>query len=85
MKMSPEVGASSPAIMRRSVDLPQPDGPTSTTNSPSSIDEIDVGEHLRRAVALVDACRCAVAPLPNAPYLTAPAVRPLISCREKMT
>ncbi len=36
MKMSPEVGASSPAIMRKSVDLPQPDGPTSTTNSPSS-------------------------------------------------
>src|SRR5256885_1015596 len=28
----PEI-SSSPAIMRRSVDLPQPDGPTSTTNS----------------------------------------------------
>jgi hypothetical protein len=26
---------SSPAIMRSSVDLPQPDGPTRTTNSPS--------------------------------------------------
>ena len=33
--MSPEVVCSSPAIMRRSVDLPQPDGPTKTTNSPS--------------------------------------------------
>src|SRR5664280_2559154 len=28
---------SSPASMRKSVDLPQPDGPTSTTNAPSSI------------------------------------------------
>ena len=29
--------SSSPAIMRSSVDLPQPDGPTSTQNSPSAI------------------------------------------------
>lgn len=34
---SPEVMSSSPAIMRSSVDLPQPDGPTNTTNSPSSM------------------------------------------------
>jgi hypothetical protein len=33
----PEVTSSSPAIRRSSVDLPQPDGPTKTTNSPSSI------------------------------------------------
>src|SRR5215470_20192577 len=33
MKMSPEVTSSSPAIMRQVVLLPQPDGPTSTTNS----------------------------------------------------
>ena len=32
----PEVTFSSPAIIRSSVDLPQPDGPTSTTNSPAS-------------------------------------------------
>ncbi len=31
---SPEVIVSSPASMRSKVDLPQPDGPTSTTNSP---------------------------------------------------
>src|SRR5262245_10815710 len=31
----PEVIVSSPAIMRRVVDLPQPDGPSSTMNSPS--------------------------------------------------
>src|SRR5664280_1806693 len=34
---SPAVTSSSPATMRRSVDLPQPDGPTSTMNSPSPI------------------------------------------------
>ena len=35
--MRPLVTRSSPAIMRRSVDLPQPEGPTRTRNSPSSI------------------------------------------------
>jgi len=35
--ISPEVTFSSPASMRRSVDFPQPDGPTSTTNSPSAM------------------------------------------------
>src|SRR5664279_5803932 len=34
---SPWVISSSPAIIRSSVDLPQPDGPTSTQNSPSAI------------------------------------------------
>ena len=34
----PAVISSSPAIIRSSVDLPQPDGPTSTMNSPSSIE-----------------------------------------------
>ena len=33
--MVPAVISSSPASMRSSVDLPQPDGPTSTMNSPS--------------------------------------------------
>ena len=32
----PDDTFSSPAIMRRRVDLPQPDGPTRTQNSPSS-------------------------------------------------
>src|SRR5215203_1658954 len=35
--MSPSVMSSSPAIIRSVVDLPQPDGPTSTTNSLSAI------------------------------------------------
>ena len=35
IEMLPSVTSSSPAIIRRSVDLPQPEGPTSTMNSPS--------------------------------------------------
>ena len=35
MEMVPDVQSSSPAISRSSVDFPQPDGPTNTTNSPS--------------------------------------------------
>src|SRR5271165_2385283 len=33
----PEVTSSRPAMRRRSVDFPQPDGPTNTANSPLSI------------------------------------------------
>src|SRR5512137_2457159 len=36
IEISPEVIRSRPATIRSSVDLPQPDGPTMTTNSPSS-------------------------------------------------
>ena len=35
--ISPPVISSRPAIMRSSVDLPQPEGPTNTTNSPDAI------------------------------------------------
>src|SRR5271156_3909081 len=38
--MSPEVTSSRPAIMRSVVDLPQPDGPTSTTNSLSGMSRL---------------------------------------------
>ena len=37
IEMVPPEIPSSPAIMRRRVDLPQPEGPTSTTNSPSAM------------------------------------------------
>src|SRR5579864_2370434 len=37
MEISPLETSSSPATMRSSVDLPQPEGPTMTTNSPSPI------------------------------------------------
>ena len=36
MRISPEVGVSSPASMRSSVVLPEPDGPTMVKNSPSA-------------------------------------------------
>src|SRR5262245_35335050 len=38
MRISPAVMFSSPAIIRSNVDLPQPEGPTSTTNSPLRIE-----------------------------------------------
>ena len=37
MNMSPEVMSSRPTIIRSSVDLPQPDGPTRIMNSPSAM------------------------------------------------
>src|ERR1700722_16189373 len=37
IEIVPEVMFSSPASIRSKVDLPQPEGPTSTTNAPSSI------------------------------------------------
>src|SRR3954462_13896228 len=38
--MVPDVISSRPASMRSSVDLPQPDGPTSTMNSPSAMSKL---------------------------------------------
>ena len=53
--ISPSVMVSRPAIMRSSVDLPQPEGPTITMNSPSAI--VDVTPWITRTslrVALLD-------------------------------
>ena len=50
IQISPAVTSSSPAIIRSSVDLPQPEGPTSTMNSPLAIVRLD-------AVDGVDAAR----------------------------
>src|SRR3954464_7024086 len=36
MRMLPPLGSSSPAIMRKVVVLPQPEGPSSVSNSPSA-------------------------------------------------
>src|SRR6056297_972530 len=41
IRISPSVGSSSPAIIRRLVVLPQPDGPSSVTNAPSAISSED--------------------------------------------
>src|SRR5260370_19135146 len=43
IRMRPDVTSSSPAIRRSNVDLPQPDGPTKTTNSPSAISRLMSG------------------------------------------
>src|SRR3954454_22189355 len=43
MKMEPSSTGSSPASIRRVVDLPQPEGPTSTMNSPSPISRSSPG------------------------------------------
>src|SRR3990172_11204277 len=40
IRMVPRVGRSKPAIMRKVVVLPQPEGPSSTKNSPSSIESV---------------------------------------------
>ena len=40
IEMSPPLISSRPASMRSKVDLPQPDGPTSTTNSPSAMSKL---------------------------------------------
>ena len=40
MLMVPPVISSSPAMDRSAVDLPHPDGPTSTMNSPSAISRL---------------------------------------------
>ena len=40
-RISPSVASRSPAIIRPSVDLPQPDSPTSPTTSPLAIGEVD--------------------------------------------
>ena len=45
----PSVGRSNPAIMRRLVVLPQPEGPSSEKNSPGRHLQIDPGD--RREVA----------------------------------
>src|SRR5512144_1794117 len=37
MSTSPRVGSPSPAIIRRSVDFPEPEGPRKTRNSPSRV------------------------------------------------
>ena len=43
---SPEVISSSPAIDRSKVDLPQPEGPTKTMNSPDFDVEVDAVENV---------------------------------------
>ena len=53
-RSSPEVISVNPAIMRNSVDLPQPEGPSSTRNSPSWNRGAERGDHLLLAEILGD-------------------------------
>jgi hypothetical protein len=52
--MSPALASSRPAMRRSSVDLPHPDGPTKTTNSPSSDLERGIADDLDRSEGLAE-------------------------------
>ena len=52
MRMAPVVGVSNPATMRSTVVLPQPEGPSSETNSPLSMFEAEILDHAVRAEGL---------------------------------
>jgi hypothetical protein len=54
MRISPAVMFSRPAIIRSKVDLPQPYGPTRTTNAVADAD-VDAVKHLNRAKRLAHA------------------------------
>src|SRR5882672_9812990 len=51
-KMRPEVGNSNPAIMRKVVVLPQPDGPSRQKNSPSRTVKVESCTATKSAKAL---------------------------------
>ena len=53
--ISPESIGSSRLIARHSVDLPEPDGPITTTTSPRAIGQVDVAQDVQLAEVLVDA------------------------------
>ena len=55
MMIAPPDVSSSPAMQLSSVDLPQPDGPTSTRKSPALHVDVDVLQHLDRAEPLLEA------------------------------
>ena len=68
IRISPDVTSSSPAIILSSVLLPQPDGPTSTTNSPFSIARSTpcstptLPKSLRTLLMSIDAMKTSVSP-----------------------
>ena len=77
---SPSLIDSSPATMRKVVDLPQPDGPSSTMNSPCATSSRHGvhGEVFPAWVLLRKASKGH-----GGHYFTAPAVMPWISFSEK--
>ena len=73
--MRPAVALSSPEIIRSMVDLPHPEGPTRTTNSPCSDLQIDAVDGDHRAEALRNAMQ---GKLCHRQPFTAPIVIPLM-------
>ena len=76
MRISPPVMVSSPAMVLSKVDLPQPEGPTSTRNPPSSIER-----SMPFSTSTVPKRFCRLSISRNAMVLlhqpfTAPAIRP---------
>ncbi len=57
MRIAPLVGVSKPATMRSTVVLPQPDGPSSETNSPLSMFRL---KSLTTRVGPKDFSRCSI-------------------------
>jgi hypothetical protein len=51
-RKTPERGGSSPATSRSKVDFPQPDGPSSATNSPGSIRRLTLSSTGRSAPSI---------------------------------
>ena len=88
MLMRPEVWVSSPAMIRSSVDLPQPEAPSSTMNSPSAMSRSTplstsvLPKDLRTWSILSWAMGACPAGIEG--YLTAPEVMPRISCLLKI-
>ena len=98
--MRPPVGSTRPATMRRIVVLPQPDGPSSETNSPSAIVQRDVlhdhdARHrtcpdrssvkaLMRASPVPSARRFCPPPMRSARDFALPAPRPVGQCSWRL-
>src|SRR5215468_9282372 len=85
MYTSPAVTSSRPATMRRIVDLPQPDGPTSTMNSPSSVESetsfTAMTSEPNRFVMPSSTIRAISSHLPLVPAKSAPVAAPILTRR----
>src|SRR5215831_13059357 len=67
ISIRPLVTSSRPAIRRSKVDLPQPDGPTKTTNSPSSISRSTEGMIVTSPNDLLTLLRMILPLMPKSP------------------
>ena len=85
MTISPASGHSSPAMIRSSVDLPEPLGPRSAVSDPLGDVERDVVDRGEVAEALRDAAHLDghSAPLPRAGLITVMATRTSIATRAR--